>query len=339
MSVSFLFSPVKPQITSQIETLAASDRRSRYHRCTLTCVIVSPLAFSSRSYESHKDAWERDHEASTTRISDRLRIQQVLAEVGLNPSNYLLSPPPDGRSPHETVPSHTSAFSAYPSQQRRDSHQPLLSQPHSQFTSARPLSYGQLPAPPPPLPPPPPPPANADTSSKPNPEPAPASSGSALPSFLFGRSTSQPPATSSQPVEDMSHHSYSRRTPPLPPDCISHPHDSSISAEHYLRQVNSNECPPVKVVKPCTQNVVYKKEIRIRYLQPPTPPLPAPIIIREKRVPPKPPQSVRVSPVAEDERRCLPLLLASADSRAQTRGTHASTVDHSRTSAQPTATT
>jgi hypothetical protein len=86
-----------------------------------------------------------------------------------------------------------------------------------------------------------------------------------------------------------------RRTPPPPPTHFaSHHHDSSLSAEHYLRQINSSDNPPVKVVKPSTQNVVYRKEIRIRYLQPPTPPPPAPIIIREKHVPPRPPESVRI---------------------------------------------
>lgn len=69
-------------------------------------------------------------------------------------------------------------------------------------------------------------------------------------------------------------------------------HDSAQSAEYYLQKIATHENPPVKVVKPNTQNVVYKKEIRIRYLQPPTPPPPAPIIIREKQLPPNPPESV-----------------------------------------------
>lgn len=89
-----------------------------------------------------------------------------------------------------------------------------------------------------------------------------------------------------------------RRTPPPPPLSSSvayfdsETNDSNRSAEDYLRQINSQETPPVKVVKPNSQDVVYRKEIRIRYLQPPTPPPPAPIIIREKHVPPNPPESV-----------------------------------------------
>lgn len=93
----------------------------------------------------------------------------------------------------------------------------------------------------------------------------------------------------------------SRRTPPPPPipDSSSIPHydsntkDPNLSAEHYLRQIDSRDNPPVKVIKPNAQDVVYRKEIRIRYLQPPTPPPPAPIIIREKHIPPNPPESVR----------------------------------------------
>lgn len=93
-----------------------------------------------------------------------------------------------------------------------------------------------------------------------------------------------------------------RRTPPPPPSPPPSPsfpqYDSNtegpkLSAEHYLRQMESQDNPPVKVVKPNSQNLVYRKEIRIRYLQPPTPPPPAPIIIREKYIPPDPPESVR----------------------------------------------
>ena len=92
-----------------------------------------------------------------------------------------------------------------------------------------------------------------------------------------------------------------RRTPPPPPTLPSasyidtNVNESNLSAEQYLRQINSQDTPPVKVVKPNAQNVVYRKEIRIRYLQPPTPPPPAPIIIREKHVPPNPPESVRTT--------------------------------------------
>ena len=107
-------------------------------------------------------------------------------------------------------------------------------------------------------------------------------------SYPFNSSTFDSYHTSPSPINNMTD-CYSRRTPPpLPSHCL----ETSGSAEHYLRQINSCENPPIKVVKPSTQKVCYKKEIRIRYLQPPTPPPPAPIIIREKRIPPKPPQSV-----------------------------------------------
>ena len=52
-------------------------------------------------------------------------------------------------------------------------------------------------------------------------------------------------------------------------------------------QLNSssiiNQDPePYRIVKPNTQNIVYKQEVKIKYLQPPTPPPPAPIIIYQK---------------------------------------------------------
>lgn len=66
-------------------------------------------------------------------------------------------------------------------------------------------------------------------------------------------------------------------------------------------QLNSssiiNQDPdPIRIVKPNTQNIVYKQEVKIKYLQPPTPPPPAPIIIREKQLaapPPQPPIIIR----------------------------------------------
>jgi hypothetical protein len=89
-----------------------------------------------------------------------------------------------------------------------------------------------------------------------------------------------------------------RRTPPPPPRPPSRSlsnhniTDSNLSAEHYLRQINTLDNPPVRIIKPTTQNIIYRKEIRIRYLQPPTPPPPAPIIIREKHLPPIQSESV-----------------------------------------------
>jgi hypothetical protein len=41
---------------------------------------------------------------------------------------------------------------------------------------------------------------------------------------------------------------------------------------------------PVRILKPNNQNLVYKQQVNIRYLQPPTPPPAAPIIIREKQL-------------------------------------------------------
>jgi hypothetical protein len=133
-----------------------------------------------------------------------------------------------------------------------------ISRLQSSITSGRPLSYVQKPPPPPPI-------INRQSSK------------SQLPNDMTQQGTS------------------SRRTPPPPPlpDYNSNKNDPNSSVEHYLRQVDSQDIPPVKVIKPNSQNVVYRKEIRIRYLQPPTPPPPAPIIIREKHVPPNPPESVR----------------------------------------------
>ncbi|KAI0981689.1 hypothetical protein GJ496_001763 [Pomphorhynchus laevis] len=54
--------------------------------------------------------------------------------------------------------------------------------------------------------------------------------------------------------------------------------------------------PPLVVNKPNLQNVVFKQPVSIRYLKPPTPPPPGPIVIRERRPippPPLPPQIIR----------------------------------------------
>ncbi len=157
-------------------------------------------------------------------------------------------------STQELKSDHPSAFTKYSPQKQ------------TSITSRRPLTYVQHP--------PPPPPAINRKASRSN--------------------------TPSNPNDMTQQGTSSRRTPPPPPppapslpNYNSNINDSNLSAEHYLRQFNSQDTPPVKVVKPNTQNVVYKKEIRIRYLQPPTPPPPAPIIIREKHIPPKPPESVR----------------------------------------------
>ncbi|CAF0719722.1 unnamed protein product [Brachionus calyciflorus] len=52
----------------------------------------------------------------------------------------------------------------------------------------------------------------------------------------------------------------------------------------------NQDADPIIITKPNSQNVVYKQQVNIRYLQPPTPPPPAPIIIREKQLSPPPRQ-------------------------------------------------
>lgn len=296
----------------------------------------------------------------------------------MNPSDYTFSPLPHDQSSIKSPTSQPSAFSTYSAQPISDQRQSLKPQSQSLFTSSRPLSYVQQPAPPnqpsvnkdqastsqtstnqqpgssfasllfgrsapntqnTTTSQPPPPPAqsgssfpgfpfgqstaNTQNTTNSQPPPPPAQSGSSFPGFPFGQSTSntqnttnsQPPApsaqskpsrpgfllgssapntqnTSSESQSNMNRYNPSpRRTPPPPPHLISR-HDPCLSAEHYLREINSCDHPPVRVVKPSTQNVVYRKEIRIRYLQPPTPPPPAPIIIREKHIPARPPESV-----------------------------------------------
>lgn len=50
-----------------------------------------------------------------------------------------------------------------------------------------------------------------------------------------------------------------------------------------------NEDPdPVRIVRP-TQPVTQRQNVRIRYLDPPEPPTPAPIVIRERQLTPPPP--------------------------------------------------
>ena len=54
---------------------------------------------------------------------------------------------------------------------------------------------------------------------------------------------------------------------------------STTAAAHMINQ----DPDPIRIVKPNTKNIVYKQQVNIRYLQPPTPPPPAPIIIRYER--------------------------------------------------------
>ena len=266
--------------------------------CNFCSFIV---IFRARNY--NKVADDRDQETSTSRVTDRTQLHRILTEVGLNPSDYIFSPLPEDSLSGGTPSNHTSAFSTYPSQQKQqDGQLPLKPQSQSLFTSGRPLSYAQQPPPPPPSqtsrsqPPPSnsnPPPSSSQAPIRQQQDPPPSSQqGSSVPPFFLNLNQSAPNTqkTTSQPPPDMSQHAFSpRRSPPPPPT------HSNLSAEHYLRQINSHDTPPVKVVKPSTQNVVYKKEIRIRYLQPPTPPPPAPIIIREKHIPPHPPETVNIN--------------------------------------------
>ena len=53
----------------------------------------------------------------------------------------------------------------------------------------------------------------------------------------------------------------------------------------------NQDTSPIRIIKPNNQkSVIYKQQVNIRYLQPPTPPPPAPIIIREKQSPAPPKQ-------------------------------------------------
>ena len=66
-------------------------------------------------------------------------------------------------------------------------------------------------------------------------------------------------------------------------------YDSASGDQSFNYDANAstiNQDPdPIRITKPNTQNVIYKQEVKIKYLQPPTPPPPAPIIIREKQLP------------------------------------------------------
>ncbi len=56
---------------------------------------------------------------------------------------------------------------------------------------------------------------------------------------------------------------------------------------------------PLHVVKPSDQNIHYKQQVNVRFLEPPAGPEPAPIIIKERQAPappPPPPVVVRQRP-------------------------------------------
>ena len=59
----------------------------------------------------------------------------------------------------------------------------------------------------------------------------------------------------------------------------------NVNVPYYNANSSINQDPnPLRIVKQNNQqNIIYKQQVNIRYLQPPTPPPPAPIIIREKQ--------------------------------------------------------
>lgn len=73
----------------------------------------------------------------------------------------------------------------------------------------------------------------------------------------------------------------------------------SIQDSNFVASTSSliNQDPsPIRVLKPANTSLVYKQQVSVRYLQPPTPPPAAPIIIREKQAPqaaPQPPIIIR----------------------------------------------
>jgi hypothetical protein len=64
-----------------------------------------------------------------------------------------------------------------------------------------------------------------------------------------------------------------------------------IAPDGRLDNLNiQSDNEPLRVVKPADQNVHYKQQVNVRFLQPPTGPEPAPIIIKERHAPAQPPQ-------------------------------------------------
>lgn len=71
---------------------------------------------------------------------------------------------------------------------------------------------------------------------------------------------------------------------------VEHEYDENgevTNPQFYNSSSSINQDPsPLRITKQNQQqNVIYKQQVNIRYLQPPTPPPPAPIIIREKQAP------------------------------------------------------
>lgn len=64
-----------------------------------------------------------------------------------------------------------------------------------------------------------------------------------------------------------------------------------ISSDGRLENLNiQSDNDPLRVVKPAEQNVHYKQQVNVRFLEPPPGPEPAPIIIKERQAPAPPPQ-------------------------------------------------
>jgi hypothetical protein len=61
-------------------------------------------------------------------------------------------------------------------------------------------------------------------------------------------------------------------------------HDAVNTRNETMQSVINQDPNPLRILKPNNQNIIYKQQVNIRYLQPPTPPPAAPIIIREKQV-------------------------------------------------------
>jgi hypothetical protein len=87
-----------------------------------------------------------------------------------------------------------------------------------------------------------------------------------------------------EPLITKSHYnlsSYNDSHTSLPSNSSGQRSAANISSSSIINQ----DANPIRILKPTNQNVVYKQQVNIRYLQPPTPPPQAPIIIREKHLP------------------------------------------------------
>ena len=65
---------------------------------------------------------------------------------------------------------------------------------------------------------------------------------------------------------------------------ITHEPSQTTSVQYRINE----DSDPVRIVRPITP-VTHRQNIRVRYLEPPNPPTPAPIIIQERQLTPAPP--------------------------------------------------